>query len=118
VYVPLIFTTEKWWTQYLALPDSYLHYLTWEKDGITKYKVSEGKSVVMDTRIMGYQDGLFCFGFYYCPTYVRNGEILKKTPEFEKAVDEFFVWLKTKFAPVPQLPEFYQNPDFPTKEIF
>lgn len=118
VYTPIIFTAEGWWAHYVVLPDTHLDYHSWEENGKMKYRVSGADMEAIEPRIGGYleEDELFFFSFYYCPTYVKNGEILDKNPAFGKMVDEFFEWLKTEFSSVPHSPEFYHNPDFPISE--
>jgi len=101
--------------RYIFFKDSELHFRLLSNQS---FQIEEQTSTLLEMNYMGFVEGLFRFRLYYNSVYFEDEAEIEKNPEFGKAVEAFFEWLRTEFSPVPQLSAFYQNPEFPTKKIF
>ncbi len=105
-------------SRYIVFPENYLTFRSWEQNGVMKFRLQEIDSTVLELNFFGEKEGIYRVRFYYCPYYFENHEKKFKNLKFGLHVERFFRWLRRNFVRMPNMPTFYQNPNFPVKELF
>ncbi len=113
-----LITNNTEWARFVAFEDTQFDYLTFKKEGKTQYRPTDRKAETMTFSYYDCRENIYRVRFYYCPYYFENHEKKFKNPDFGLHVERFFRWLRRTFVRVPNMPTFYQNPDFPVKEAF
>ncbi len=103
---------------YVCFSNVELDYRQFFLKGMLKFRIRGMSAELIDFSFLGEKEGIYRVRFYYCPYYFENHEKKFKNPEFGLHVERFFRWLRRTFVRVPNMPTFYQNPNFPVKEAF
>jgi len=112
----LVQEKEEIYARFITLPNTQLSWNEWTENKKTKYRLQTTDTEAITFSYFGDKVDFHRVRFYYNPDFFEDLE--RKHPKFDKAVNQFFGWLKTQFEPIEEMPDFYQHTELPVEEMF